>query len=56
MIIGRGYSGALVSLTERKSRLVLIVHVPSKAAEGGTRAVLELPPPTRAPRAHPHRR
>lgn len=41
-IIGKGHQQALVSLTERTSRLALIAKVPSKAAEGVTQAVLKL--------------
>lgn len=41
-IIGKGHKQALVSLTERKSRLALIAKVPSKAAEGVKHAVLKL--------------
>lgn len=41
-IIGRNHKQALVSLTERKSRLALIAKVPSKAAEGVKLAVLKL--------------
>jgi IS30 family transposase len=41
-IIGKGHKQALVSLTERKSRLALIAKVPNKGAEGITQAVLKL--------------
>lgn len=41
-IIGRNHKQALVSLTERTSRLALIAKVPSKAAEGIKHAVLKL--------------
>jgi IS30 family transposase len=41
-IIGRNHKQALVSLTERKSRLALIAKVPSKAAAGVKNAVLKL--------------
>lgn len=42
LMIGKGHSGALVTLTERKSRFTLIRRVASKAAEHVTRAVLDL--------------
>ncbi len=41
-IIGKGHKQAIVSLTERKSRLALIAKVPSKEAEGVKQAVLKL--------------
>lgn len=41
-IIGKGHRQALVSLTERKSRLALFAKVPSRGAEGVKRAVLKL--------------
>ena len=41
-IIGKGHRQALVSLTERKSRLALLVKVSSKGAEGVKRAVPKL--------------
>lgn len=41
-IIGRNHKQALVSLTERKSRLALIAKVPSKAAEGVKHVILKL--------------
>jgi hypothetical protein len=42
-IIGKGRRQALVSLTERTSRLALIAkEVPKKEAEGVTRAILNL--------------
>jgi IS30 family transposase len=41
-IIGKGRRQALVSLTERRSRLALIAKVPSKEAAGVTRAILKL--------------
>lgn len=41
-IIGKGRRQALVSLTERTSRLALIAKVPNKEAEGVTRAILNL--------------
>ena len=50
-IIGKGHKGALVSLSERKSRLTLIAKVPTKAAEGITQAVVGLLKPL-ADRVH----
>ncbi|RCX21959.1 IS30 family transposase [Thioalbus denitrificans] len=50
-IIGKNHSGAIVSLTERKSRLALIAKVPSKAAEGVQQAILSLLAPL-ADRVH----
>jgi IS30 family transposase len=41
-IIGKGHKQAIVSLTERKSRLALIAKVPTKEAEGVKEAVLRL--------------
>ena len=41
-IIGKNHSGALVSLTERKSRLALIAKEPQKTAEGVKQAILRL--------------
>jgi len=41
-IIGKGHRQALVSLTERTSRLALIAKVPGKAADGITQAILKL--------------
>ena len=41
-IIGKGHRHALVSLTERASRLALIAKVPTKEAEGVTQAILKL--------------
>lgn len=41
-IIGKGHRQALVSLTERASRLALIAKVPTKEAEGVTHAILKL--------------
>jgi len=41
-IIGKGHKQAIVSLTERKSRLTLIAKVPTKEAEGVKNAVLKL--------------
>jgi IS30 family transposase len=41
-IIGKGHKQALVSLTERKSRLALIAKVPTKGADGVTHAILKL--------------
>lgn len=41
-VIGKGHRQALVSLTERKSRLALFAKVPNKGAEGVKRAVLKL--------------
>ncbi|TAK14298.1 MAG: IS30 family transposase [Anaerolineae bacterium] len=42
LMIGKGHSGALVTLTERKSRFTLIRGVAAKTAEQVTRAVLDL--------------
>ncbi|KAF0192092.1 MAG: transposase [Gammaproteobacteria bacterium] len=41
-VIGQGHKQALVSLTERKSRLALFAKVPNKGAEGVKQAVLKL--------------
>jgi len=41
-IIGKGHRQAIVSLTERKSRLTRIAKVESKCAEGVTRTVIAL--------------
>ncbi len=41
-MIGRGQQGALVTLTERKSRFSLVRKVPSKSAELVARAVIDL--------------
>lgn len=41
-IIGKGHQQAIVSLTERKSRLSLIAKVPTKEADGVKNAVLKL--------------
>ncbi len=41
-IIGKGHKQAIVSLTERKSRLALMAKVPSKAADGVMQTVLKL--------------
>lgn len=41
-LIGKGHKQAIVSLTERKSRLALIAKVPSREAEGVKEAVLAL--------------
>lgn len=41
-VIGKGHQQAIVSLTERKSRLALIAKVPTKEAEGVQSAVLTL--------------
>lgn len=41
-IIGKGHKQAIVSLTERKSRLTLIHKVESKAADNVTNAILRL--------------
>jgi len=50
-IIGKGHRQALVSLTERKSRLALIAKVPNKGAEGVTQSILKLLAPI-ADRVH----
>lgn len=50
-LIGKHHSGAIVSLTERKSRLALIAKVPSKAAEGVRQAIVGLLAPL-AERVH----
>jgi len=41
-IIGKGHRQALVSLTERKSRLLRLAKIPFKSAECVTQAVIEL--------------
>ena len=41
-IIGRNHSGVLVSLVERKSRLVLLAKVPNKTAQSVHQAILDL--------------
>lgn len=46
-LIGKGHRGALVSLTERRSRLALLVAVPTKQAEVVAEAVLEALGPLR---------
>ena len=40
-VIGKGHKGALVTLVERKSRLVLITKVSSKNADGVKQAILQ---------------
>ncbi|MEJ2033851.1 MAG: IS30 family transposase [Deltaproteobacteria bacterium] len=50
-IIGKNHSGALISLTERKSRLALIAKEPNKDAEGIKQAILRLLKPL-ADRVH----
>lgn len=47
-IIGKGHKQAIVSLTERKSRLALIAKVSTKAADGVKDAVLRLLSPLSA--------
>lgn len=47
-IIGKGHKQAIVSLTERKSRLALIAKVPTKEADGVRDAVLMLLTPLSA--------
>ena len=47
-VIGKGHKQAIVSLTERKSRLALIAKVPTKEAEGVKDAVLTLLSPLSA--------
>lgn len=41
-VIGKGHKQALVSLTERASRLALFAKVPNKGAEGVKQAILKL--------------
>lgn len=41
-VVGKGYRGALVTLTERKSRLALIYRVPRRQAEAVAQAALKL--------------
>ena len=41
-IIGKGHRQALVSLTERKSRLALFAKIPNKGAESVTQSILKL--------------
>jgi IS30 family transposase len=41
-IIGKGHSGVLVSVTERKSRLTLLAKTPNKTAEAVREALLKL--------------
>ena len=41
-VIGKGHKQAIVSLTERKSRLALLAKVPTKGADGVKNAVLKL--------------
>ncbi len=48
-IIGKGHQQALVSLTERKSRLCLLAKVERKRAEVVATAVIELLKPLRLP-------
>ena len=50
-LIGKGHQQALVSLTERKSRLLRLVKVPFKSAECVTQAVIRLLKPL-ADRVH----
>lgn len=47
-VIGKGHKQAIVSLTERKSRLALIAKVPTKEADGVKDAVLTLLSPLSA--------
>jgi len=42
LMIGQGHSGALITLTERKSRFTLIRGVASKAAEQVTQTIVDL--------------
>ena len=41
-VIGKGHQGVLVTLTERVSKLELIAVVPSKHADGVTKAIIDL--------------
>jgi len=47
-VIGKGHQGALVTLTERVSKLELIAVVPSKHADGVTKAIIDLLLPYRS--------
>ena len=42
MVIGKGHSGAVVTLTDRKSRFTLLRKVASKAADVVAQAMIEL--------------
>lgn len=42
LVLGKGYSGALVTLTERKSRFTLLRKVASKSAEVVTQTIIDL--------------
>ena len=47
-VIGKGHQGVLVTLTERVTKLELIAVVPSKHADGVTRAIIDLLTPYRS--------
>ena len=47
-VIGKGHQGALVTLTERVSKLELIAVVPSKHADGVAKAIIDLLLPYRS--------